>query len=140
MSLFTRGRPSASSRVTVPAPLRHWALGGLTLLGVVGATALSLLSGTPTPLPGVALGAPALLYLERAAAGFTVYLLVLIVLVHAFVDGKLPDEVRGLKYNLRETQEETSEAIDRLAEANEQLRERVEALEALLRIDDDELE
>lgn len=112
---------------------RQWLYGLLTLGGVVGAVLLSLLSHNPAKLPGVALGSPALLYLEKAAAGFTAYLLAMVVVVRAF-DGDLPSELRGLKYAVSESKTKTADGIKQLADADAQMRERIDGIEALLGI------
>jgi hypothetical protein len=116
---------------------RQWTFGVLAILGVAGSIALSLASHIPAELPGVALGSPALLYVERAVASFTAYLLALVVVVRAF-DGDLPSELRGLKYDIKESRETAAEGITDLSAANLELRERLENLEALLGVSEAE--
>jgi len=127
--------PEVPDAAHVPSNRRLF--GGLALGGVVGAVLLSLLSINPARLPGLALGSPALLYVEKAVACFTAYLLVLVVVVRAF-DGDLPSELRGLKWAVHEGRAQAAEGIDGLVDANEALHERIEAIEAVVGISDEE--
>jgi hypothetical protein len=120
-----------------PSLSQRWLFGILALAGVAGAVLLSVLSGNPGRLPGVALGSPALLYVEKAAACFTAYLLALVVVVRAF-DGELPSELRGLKYTVRESTTEAARGISDLSKAHEDLRQRIDGIDALLGIADPE--
>ncbi len=109
-------------------------LGALVVaLGVVGAL-VGVLAGTPHKLPGAALGAPGVLYVERAVAVFVVGLLVLVVVWRAF-EGRLPDKLsgRGVEYTPRaaakELREEALSAVAKVENINETLEARVDALE-----------
>lgn len=94
----------------------------------------TLVGGTPTRLPGIALGSPVLLHVERVIALFAALFLALVVLVRAF-QGRLPTELsgRGVKYSERETTEEirdsTATALENLETAQRELAARIDALE-----------
>jgi hypothetical protein len=109
-------------------------LGSAVAVLLVLALIASLVSGTPEPLPGVALDSPVLLHAERTAGIFAALLLALVVLVRAF-QGLLPTELsgRGVKYAQREATEEirdtTVAALEGLETAQRELAARVEALE-----------
>lgn len=110
-----------------------WLGSGVTLVLVLALVA-SLASGTPDPLPGVALDSPVLLHAERTAAFFAGLLLALVVIIRGF-QGRLPSELsgRGVKYAEREGTEEirdtTATALEGLEAAHRALTSRVEALE-----------
>jgi hypothetical protein len=64
------------------------------------------------PLPGVALGSPLILAVERTMALFTAWMVVVIVVVRA-IAGDLPTELsgQGFKYASRETAEKSTNDI-----------------------------
>jgi hypothetical protein len=62
---------------------------GLTLL-IITATVVSLVEGSPDRLPGVALGSPVLLHVERAAAVFAIVVAIVSVLRKRRADGCPP--------------------------------------------------
>lgn len=106
--------------------------GALVLFGLLGAMVLSVESGRPDELPGIALGSAGLLCVEKAAGAFAAYLFVLVVVVRAFA-GELPSEVRGLKYAVGETRAETAGGITKLAAAQVRLGRRLGRVEELVR-------
>ena len=72
----------------------------MVVFGLTGATALSVVAGSPAgPMPGVALGSLALLMAERTVALFAIWLLIVVVVIRAFRD-QLPVEIsgRGVRY------------------------------------------
>ncbi len=107
---------------------RH-VLGSLVVAGIAGSLAVALAGDPPMVLPGIALGSTALLYVEKATACFSSYLLVLVVVVRAFA-GDLPSELRGVKYAVQ-SDSELGAAIRRLTRAEEELRVRIEQMEAV---------
>jgi hypothetical protein len=106
-------------------------LGLLALVGVTGSLLLSLAGGRPATLPGVALGSTALLYVEKATACFTAYLLVLVVVARAF-DGQLPSELRGVRFSDGDAKGE----IQRLANVERELRDRLDHIERVAQEND----
>jgi hypothetical protein len=81
-------------------PLRV-AVGVLVLAGLAASVLVNIWIDLPegVDLPGVALGSPALLVVERAMAFFAAWLLMLVVVAQAF-RGRLPTEIsgRGVRY------------------------------------------
>lgn len=69
------------------------------LVGIAFAVVLTLESGLPAALPGVALGSNALLHVERAVAILLAIFLVFVVVARAW-DGEIPDQISkdGIKY------------------------------------------
>lgn len=106
-------------------------LGSLAVLGIAGALTLALVGGRPATLPGVALGSPALLYIERATATFTAYVLGLVIVVRAF-DGELPSELRGVRYGDGGAKRE----FERLADVERELRDRLDNVERVVQQND----
>ena len=104
-------------------------LGLAVLLGVVGSLLAALISGSSATLPGVALGSPALLYVEKATACFTGYLLFLVVVVRAS-SGELPSELRGVRYESRH--DPLAKSVEDDAVAGAELRERLRYLERVV--------
>jgi hypothetical protein len=98
--------------------------------GIVTATWLAVGSGAPRQLPAAALGSKSVLFAERAAALFSAYLLGLIVIWRA-VSGELPAEIRGLKYAARESNAETTKAIEGLVREQQMNRIRLEMVEEI---------
>jgi hypothetical protein len=88
------------------------------ILAVVLAAALlaSILTGSPSTLPAVALDSPVLFCLERALAFFAAAFVLILVLVEAF-KGNLPVEISdsGLRYE--RLKEETQAGLSALSEA-----------------------
>jgi hypothetical protein len=106
-------------------------LGLLVLVGVVGSLLVSLLGGRPATLPGVALGSTAVLYVEKATACFSSYLLVLVVVVRAFA-GDLPSELRGVKYAVESNEGDAGGGMERLSLAEAELRDRIANIERVV--------
>jgi hypothetical protein len=111
--------------------LERRTLGLLTLLGIAGSLLVSHAGGHHAPLPGVALGSTALLYVEKATACFVSYLLVLVVVVRAFA-GELPSELRGLKYAVAKDSHDFTRWVERLTVAEEELHERIDHIERVV--------
>lgn len=101
------------------------------LLGVAGSLLLALLGGSPADLPGVALGSPAVLYVEKAAACFTAYLLFLVVLVRSFA-GELPSELRGVRYEVGHESKGAADAIEEASAKEKDIERRLEYLESVV--------
>lgn len=97
------------------------------ILGV-GSVAASVSTKIPAKLPGIALGAPALLQVERAAAMFVTYLVVTTVLTRA-ASGEVPTELRGLKWELQTRDDQTADALEGLLREAENTRRRLARLE-----------
>jgi hypothetical protein len=101
----------------------------LLLLAVVAAMAagvvVTLIEGTPSQLPGVALGSPVLLHAERVLALFAVVVAMLSIGGQA-ARGRLPVELStsGLRYE--------AEAADRAAAAVAELQEQYDDLLAVV--------
>jgi hypothetical protein len=70
-----------------------------SLTAFAGALAITLLSGVPHPLPGIALGSLPLFYIERGVAAFAA-LVIAISLLGRGLKGELPSQVSttGLTY------------------------------------------
>ena len=100
------------------------------LVGLALSVTASIATGTPQKLPAVAMDAPLLFHVERAAALFVGFLLVAIVVARSW-GGELPTEIsgRGLKYATKEIQETTAESLTALSDAIAELRERQDRLE-----------
>ncbi|MFI4991624.1 MAG: hypothetical protein ACHQHO_12030 [Solirubrobacterales bacterium] len=111
------------SRPELLRPARGWLLliPSVYAIAVVG----SVLYGTPRQLPGVALGLPALLDLERAAS---VLAAVAAVLIFALLTsrGELPTQIGSVAYPDRARQQELARQV---AELEQQLRRRLVPLE-----------
>ena len=103
--------------------MRSHVLGLVAITVAVGATLVSVLEGTPTQLPGVALGSTVLLHGERALALFAVAIAALSVVLQA-ARGRLPVEfsTSGLRYE--------AEAADDMAAAVADLQAQFDDLEA----------
>lgn len=73
----------------------------MVIFGLAASLALAAMVGPleERPLPGVALGSPALLLAERTVAFFAIWLIVLVVCSQA-LEGRLPTEIsgRGVRY------------------------------------------
>jgi hypothetical protein len=95
---------------------------------VAAAVALSFTDAIPGKLPGVALGSPAILRLERIAAAMAVLLVAFTLVIRAF-QGDLPVELsgRGVKWTPRETTEriqgETAIAVQEIRQSVSDLRD-----------------
>ncbi len=113
-----------------PSLLTRHLLGSLVVAGIAGSLLLSLAGGHPAVLPGAALGSTALLYIEKATACFTSYLLVLVVAARAFA-GDLPSELRGIRYAVDKGYDESG-ALGRLVAADEGLHERINQIERVV--------
>jgi hypothetical protein len=100
-------------------------------LGVVAALLMALAGGRPSSLPGVALGSPAVLYVEKAAACFTAYLLFLVVLVRSFA-GELPSELRGVRYEVGHESKGVADAIKEASAKEKDIERRLEYLESVV--------
>lgn len=81
-----------------PLPLRPWFGSFVLIVGAYVMVALvSVLNGTPKKLPGVALGFPLLLHLERAGAVLAAIGAVLVVARLAWL-GELPNQLGNIGY------------------------------------------
>jgi hypothetical protein len=92
---------------------------------LVACVVVTLIEGTPSQLPGVALGSPVLLHAERVLALFAVVVALLSIGVQA-ARGRLPVELStsGLRYE--------AEAADRAAAAVAELQEQYDDLLAVV--------
>ncbi len=106
----------------------------VTAVVLVVSAAASLLGGTPPELPSIALGSAVVLHAECVLAMFVGGLFVVVVLARAWT-GELPTGVsgRGVQYTPATTTEAirdtVAEALEELAAAQTELRERLDALE-----------
>jgi hypothetical protein len=78
---------------------------GIVILGLIAAGFVSAIEGQPEgPLPGVALGSAQLLFVERAVAFFTAWMVAVVVVAQA-LRGHLPTEIsgQGVRYAAAET-------------------------------------
>jgi hypothetical protein len=100
-------------------------LGIVAIAAAAGAILVTVVGGTPARLPGVALGSPVLLHVERALALFAVAIAALSVVLQA-VRGRLPVEfsTSGLRYE--------AEAADDAAAAVADLQAQFDDLEATI--------
>lgn len=108
-------------------------IGPATTAALVASVVATVVIGSPSKLPSVALGSSLVLHVERTIALFVAYLLVAVVLVRAW-EGRLPDEIsgRGLKYATQELKAETHDALDALAEHAAATTEQIERLQVEL--------
>jgi hypothetical protein len=72
---------------------------GVVIFGLLGAMALSVVSGAPADQPGIALGSSPLLLAERTVALFAIWMAIAVVLIRAFKN-QIPVEIsgRGVRY------------------------------------------
>jgi hypothetical protein len=93
--------------------------------GLAACVVVTLIEGTPTRLPGVALGSPVLLHAERVLALFAVVVAILSIGAQA-ARGRLPVELStsGLRYE--------AEAADRAAASVAELQEQYDDLVAVV--------
>jgi len=93
--------------------------------GLAACVVVTLIEGTPSQLPGVALGSPVLLHAERVLALLAVVVALLSIGVQA-ARGRLPVELStsGLRYE--------AEAADRAAAAVAELQEQYDDLVAVV--------
>jgi hypothetical protein len=96
------------------------------VLLIVTAVLVSLVEGSPDRLPGVALGSPVLLHVERAAAFFAIVVAIVSVLREAW-RGRLPTQLTtaGLAY---EADVAAAEAVERLQGQLDELHGQVKTL------------
>ncbi len=102
------------------------------LVLLIAAVIVSLVEGTPTDLPGVALGSPVLLHAIRAIALFALGLGVLTVLARA-ATGALPTQLSstGIAYeNDQELTAAVAELQDQVAQIDSGLEELARRLDA----------
>jgi hypothetical protein len=106
------------------------ASGSLVTLGAVAAVVATAVTGTPSSLPDVALGSPALFHLERAVAFLAGYLALVMAVARAW-SGELPSSVstQGLTYPAEDVKGATSRALKGLSGELKALRERVKRIE-----------
>jgi hypothetical protein len=108
-----------------------WRAAGVALVLAFG-VALSAAHGTPSEMPGAALGWPTLLHLERAVAFIGILAVVLLVGVRA-LNGRFPIRFGQIEYPAEQPEYE----VDLVQESHEQ---RLEAIEAMLGVDNDRTE
>lgn len=110
---------------------------GVLILFVVVSVIGSLVTSTPDPLPGIALGSIPLLHVLRSLIFFAAGLAVMVVIRRAW-EGQLPSELStsGLKYGVGEAVLENSETLDRAIRRIDRLeRMQSSASEDLFKID-----
>ena len=108
-------------------------LGTATTVALIASLLVSLIAGTPSDLPSIAMGSAELLHIERTIAICVAYLLLAVVLTRAW-RGQLPNEVsgRGLKYATQELKAETRNGLEALTEHAEVTLEELRTLRAEL--------
>lgn len=101
----------------------------LVVASLAAAMAVTIAQGTPSPLPGVALGSSVLLHAERAAALLALVVAVLTVLVEA-ARGRLPTEfsTSGVGYGPRGLRDDNAAAADLLQDQVAELQDAIAAL------------
>ncbi len=112
--------------------MRQRVIGLGTAAVVLGSALATLLAGTPEPLPAVALDSSVVLHAERVAV-LTLASVVLAAILDCGFQGELPVEVRGMQYAERsasqELAESSGEALETVAEAVQDLSQRLAAIE-----------
>lgn len=108
-------------------------IAGVVLLLLAGTVVLvSLTFDAPAILPAVALESKELLFVEQVAAFFVAGLLGFVILAHA-LEGRLPSELRGVKWQeIEKAKDESQVAIDALTDEVQELRSTVDRLEQML--------
>ena len=110
---------------TLGSPIVRWRqkanrrpheFGIVMILAVALALAASFETGADD-MPGVALGSPLVLYVERAAALFGVLLLVFTIVVYAW-RGVLPTQISSRGVGYAEAKDKTEESLDELRDAS----------------------
>jgi hypothetical protein len=106
-------RSKANTRATPLTPSWWWF--SLIIICYGGAVIASVAHGTPKHLPGIALGLPALLHLERAAALLAVVAAVAIVAYLTRL-GHLPTQFGNVGYEALESRQKEGESRQREAD------------------------
>jgi hypothetical protein len=109
--------------VSLPATTRL----AVALSLLIGASVVvTLVEGSPERLPGIALGSPVLLHVERAAAVFAIVVAIVSVLREA-ARGRLPTQLTtaGLAY---EADVAAAEVVERLQDQLDELHDQVKTL------------
>ena len=131
MTDFNGSDPPGSSPLLTPS--RWWFVA--IVVAYAGVVLASVLYGTPARLPGVALGFPLLLHLERAAAVVGAIGAVLVVAILTR-HGYLPSQLGNIGYPAIGRQHELER---RVAELQQQLDERLVPLEEGMQTTDEAL-